>query len=61
MVNLDIDFSKCSYCMDCVELCSAHALLFNAITGQFYFKPDNCTYCEVCLDVCGVEAIILSD
>lgn len=54
---LEIDYDKCTKCMECVEICISKALTYT--DGKFIFNSDECTYCEVCFDVCEPGAIKL--
>ena len=59
MVKLEIDYSKCDKCLECVDICAPEALTFE--DEEFIFKAEECTYCEICLDICEKEAIRLYD
>jgi len=55
-----IDFSKCNYCMECVEFCPHN--VFEVHEGEdqkFVVKnPDNCVvFCRACGKTCGLDAI----
>lgn len=57
MINLTIDYARCIYCMECVDICVSGALTYNELLNKFNFTSEDCTYCEVCLDLCEPEAI----
>ena len=60
MSDLKIDYTKCTYCMECVDICAPEALTYNGALNEFNFISEECTYCETCLDVCEVEAITIT-
>jgi len=54
MYALKIDYTKCDYCLECVDICSAEALTYDG--DEFNFQSDLCTYCESCY-ICEQNAI----
>lgn len=59
-----IDFTKCNYCMECVEFCPHK--VFEVHEGEeqkFVVKnPNNCVvFCRACGKTCGVDAIRFPD
>lgn len=61
MIDLKIDYTKCTYCMECVDICTSKALTYDKKINKFNFVSEDCTYCEVCLDLCEPEAITIKE
>lgn len=55
-VTLQVDDSKCDYCLECVSLCPSGALTYDHC---FEHNPSKCTNCECCMDICEQEAITI--
>ncbi|MGC6177442.1 4Fe-4S dicluster domain-containing protein [Lacrimispora sp. 38-1] len=55
-----IDFSKCNYCMECVEFCPHNVFEVHEGKDQKFVvkNPDNCVvFCRACGKTCGLDAI----
>lgn len=55
-----IDYSKCNYCMECVEFCPHHVFEVNMENDQKLIvkNPNNCVvFCRACSKTCGPDAI----
>lgn len=54
LVSVRIDDKRCTYCLECVSVCSTGALTYDKC---FEHNGAECANCEVCMDVCPNEAI----
>lgn len=55
-----IDYSKCNYCMECVEFCPHNVFEVNEDAEQKFVvkNPNNCVvFCRACGKTCGLDAI----
>lgn len=55
-----IDFSKCNYCMECVEFCPHKVFEVHEEDAQKFVvkNPNNCVvFCRACGKTCGLDAI----
>ncbi len=55
-----IDFSKCNYCMKCVEFCPHNVFEVYEDAGEKLIvkNPNNCVvFCRACGKTCGLDAI----
>ncbi|AFV01182.1 MULTISPECIES: ferredoxin family protein [unclassified Dehalobacter] len=55
-----IDFTKCNYCMECVEFCPHKVFEVNEEAEQKFSvkNPNNCVvFCRACGKTCGLDAI----
>ena len=55
-----IDYSKCNYCMECVEFCPHNVFEVNedAERKLIVKNPNNCVvFCRACGKTCGLDAI----
>lgn len=53
----NLNESKCTHCMSCVNECSYNALHFE--NNEFLIEPDKCSRCETCAAVCPTNAITI--
>lgn len=53
-VTLQVDDTKCNYCLECTVVCPGNALTYDKC---FEHNPSECMNCEVCMDVCPQQAI----
>jgi len=59
-----VDFSKCNYCMECVEFCPHKVFEVHEEEAQKFVvkNPDNCVvFCRACSKTCGLDAISFPD
>lgn len=54
--NVEFDARKCTFCMDCVELCPSRAIIMQD-EQVITYDSKLCQRCEVCIDVCVNNAI----
>jgi len=59
-----VDFSKCNYCMECVEFCPHKVFEVHEEADQKFVvkNPNNCVvFCRACGKTCGLDAISFPD
>ncbi|MCD6478759.1 MAG: 4Fe-4S binding protein [Candidatus Diapherotrites archaeon] len=52
---------KCIRCKQCVRICPANALEFDAEHNRIKHYVSRCTFCGLCVDICPVKALEQSD
>jgi len=55
--TLSFQKSKCSNCLECVEICSTEALI--SVEGQLVVQHEKCNACGECIEVCPTDALKL--
>ena len=55
--TVKVDTDKCTFCMECVNICPTEALTFDGDVVVFMHDSDKCTYCEQCLNMCEAECL----
>lgn len=58
-IDLEIDSSKCTLCMSCVEACNAKALINSKDNFSLLLNPSSCTACGYCVDICPERVIAM--
>ena len=55
--TVKVDTDKCTFCMECTDICPTGALTFDGDVVVFMHNSFECSYCEACLDVCEPECL----
>lgn len=58
--HIDLDISKCTFCMRCMRECPSGCLVVNRSDGTWSVNQFECIACGVCVDVCAQHAITMS-
>lgn len=59
--HIDIDISKCTFCMRCARECPCGCLTVNMADGTWNINQFECITCGVCAEVCARHAVYMSN